>query len=122
MDTGLRGRLAGFFVGAALLIGQTASSATNGEVAFPGAEGFGRFASGGSGGERVHVTSLEDGGPGSFREAVSKPGRIVVFDVGGTIRLKSNVLVSSRVSLQGETAPGGGRHVSGTFGFIQRAK
>jgi pectate lyase len=74
-------------------------------LAFSGAEGFGQFASGGRGGEIFHVTRLDDSGPGSFREAVSKPNRIVVFDVGGVIRLKSNVAVSSHITLDGSTAP-----------------
>jgi pectate lyase len=76
--------------------------------AFSGAEGFGRFATGGTGGETVHVTTLDDSGPGSFREAVSKPNRIVVFDVSGIIHLKSNVSVSSDLTLDGSTAPGDG--------------
>src|SRR5215467_2131756 len=75
------------------------------KLAFPGAEGFGQFVSGGNGGETVHVTSLEDSGAGSFRDAVSKPNRTVVFDVGGVIRLKSNVSVSSRVTINGQSAP-----------------
>jgi pectate lyase len=77
-------------------------------IAFPGAEGFGRFATGGSGGEIVHVTNLDDSGAGSFRDAVSKPNHTVVFDVGGIIRLKSNVAVSSHITLSGQTAPGDG--------------
>jgi pectate lyase len=77
-------------------------------LAFPGAEGFGQFASGGRGGETVHVTTLDDFGPGSFRDAVSKSNRTVVFDVGGVIRLKSNVTVSSQLTLDGSTAPGDG--------------
>ena len=77
-------------------------------LAFPGAEGFGQFATGGNGGETVHVTTLDDSGPGSFRDAVSKPNRTVVFDVGGVIRLKSNVAVSSHITLDGQTAPGDG--------------
>jgi pectate lyase len=81
--------------------------------AFPGAEGFGRFASGGHGGETVHVTTLDDSGPGSFRDAVSKPDRTVVFDVGGIIRLKSNIAVSSGLTIQGETAPGDGIMIYG---------
>ena len=81
--------------------------------AFPGAEGFGRFASGGRGGEMVHVTTLDDSGPGSFRAAVSKPNRIVVFDVGGIIRLKSNIAVSSDITLDGQTAPGDGIMIYG---------
>lgn len=75
---------------------------------FPGAEGFGQFANGGRGGETVHVTTLNDAGAGSFREAVSKPNRVVVFDVGGTIQLKSNVAVSSHITLNGDTASGQG--------------
>jgi len=82
-----------------------ASAQTNPIPAFSGAEGFGQFATGGNGGETVHVTTLDDSGPGSFREAVSKPNRIVVFDVGGVIRLKSNVAVSSHITLDGSTAP-----------------
>jgi len=83
-------------------------AAAEGSLAFPGAEGFGRFASGGNGGETVHVTTLLDSGAGSFREAVSRPGRLVVFDVGGVIRLKSNLSVNSRITLSGETAPAPG--------------
>jgi len=82
--------------------------AGNPASAFPGAEGFGRFARGGTGGETVHVTTLADSGAGSFRDAVSQPHRIVVFDVGGIIRLQANVAVSSDISLLGDTAPGEG--------------
>ncbi|MGN6366647.1 MAG: pectate lyase family protein [Phycisphaerae bacterium] len=83
-------------------------SKVSGNLAFPGAEGFGALATGGQGGETVHVTTLEDAGPGSFREAVSQPKRVVVFDVSGVITLKSNVQVSDDVSILGETAPGKG--------------
>ena len=77
-------------------------------LAFPGAEGFGQFAAGGRGGATVHVTTLDDSGPGSFRDAVSQPNRNIVFDVGGTVHLKSNVAVSSSITLNGQTAPGEG--------------
>ncbi len=76
--------------------------------AFPGAEGFGAAATGGRGGDVYHVTTLADAGPGSFRDAVSQPHRTVVFEVGGTIRLASNVNVSSHLTIAGETAPGEG--------------
>lgn len=78
--------------------------------AFPGAEGFGAYAQGGRGGRVYHVTTLEDDGPGSLREAVEAPGpRIVVFDVGGTIRLKKALLVTNPfITIAGQTAPGDG--------------
>ena len=76
--------------------------------AFPGAEGFGALATGGRGGAVYHVTTLADAGPGSFRDAVSQSRRIVVFDVGGVIKLTTNVEVSSDLTIAGQTAPGEG--------------
>ena len=92
----------------ATLFVQVALAQTSQTLAFPGAEGFGRFATGGKGGETVHVINLADSGPGSFRDAVSQPRRVVVFDVGGIIRLKANVPVSSDISILGDTAPAPG--------------
>jgi pectate lyase len=76
--------------------------------AFPGAEGFGALAAGGRGGEVVHVTNLKDSGPGSLREAVSRGKRIVVFDVGGYVELKSILKVESDLTIAGQSAPGEG--------------
>ena len=79
------------------------------QLAFPGAEGYGAYASGGRGGTVVHVTNLNDSGAGSLADAVSKPGRIVVFDVGGVIDItKSNLTIASNITIAGQTAPGEG--------------
>lgn len=80
---------------------------------FKGAEGYGATAVGGRGGKIFHVTNLNDEGTGSFREAVSVPNRIVVFDVNGIIHLKSGVNVSSNITINGQTAPGNGITLSG---------
>ncbi|WP_143436415.1 LamG-like jellyroll fold domain-containing protein [Hymenobacter crusticola] len=80
-------------------------------LAFPGAGGFGRFATGARGVATPTVcvvTNLNDSGPGSFRDAVSKPGRFVVFAVGGIINLASNVSVAPNITIAGQTAPGDG--------------
>ena len=80
-------------------------------LAFPEAEGFGRFATGArtslSSASVYHVTNLNDSGAGSFRDAVSQSNRFVVFDVGGVVTLNSLVAVSSNVTIAGQTAPGG---------------
>ena len=74
--------------------------------AFPGAEGHGRYVTGGRGGKIVHVTNLNNSGAGSFRQAVSGSAKkIVVFDVGGVIPLASDVTIGANTTILGQTAP-----------------
>jgi pectate lyase len=77
-------------------------------LAFQGAEGFGATATGGRGGTVYRVINLNDSGPGSFRDAVSVPNRTVVFCVGGVIKINSQVIVKSQITIAGQTAPGEG--------------
>ena len=77
--------------------------------AFPGAEGYGRYVTGGRGGVVRHVTNLNDSGTGSFRAAVNGSAKkIVVFDVAGVIELNSDVSIGANTTIEGQTAPSPG--------------
>ena len=82
-----------------------------GPLAFPGAEGFGRFAKAGAAAMCITSRNLNDAGPGSLRQGLRHKGRprTIVFDVSGTIELKHQLQVErSFLTIAGQTAPGDG--------------
>ncbi len=93
------------------------------QLAFPGAEGYGAYATGGRGCQVVHVTNLNASGTGSLADAVSQSNRFVVFDVGGVIDITgSSITIASNITIAGQTAPGEGITIYGGRVIASKAK
>ncbi|GJM05801.1 MAG: hypothetical protein DHS20C09_17970 [marine bacterium B5-7] len=106
-----------FVIALVLVIGDYAQGAT---LAFPGAQGFGKFTKGGRGGKVIEVTNLKDKGTGSLRAALQASGpRTVVFRVSGKIILADRIKIKTPyLTIAGQTAPGEGVVVNGMINIM----
>lgn len=113
--------LTAVILGTSMLFNIPVSAAPSAIPAFPGAEGGGKYTSGGRGCEVYIVDTLEDYGEdekpikGSLRDAVSEDNRTIVFNVSGVIELKQKLLITNRknITIAGQTAPGNGITIYG---------
>lgn len=98
-----------FFVSCAQQNKMSVSDRKEKAIAFPAAEGYGKYTTGGRGGKVLIVSNLNDSGEGSFRKAAIANGkRIIVFAISGTIHLETNLAIKGDVTIAGQTAPGDG--------------
>lgn len=86
----------------------TTSTTHGAQLAFPGASGFGAYAKGGREGNNCIVSTLSDTGPGSLRNCLKEPNRIITFTVGGIIRSKDRFVIPKSTTILGQTAPSPG--------------